>query len=149
MPRTGTPFPRVDRRCQARTVVVALVASLRDPPTFDSDAFEATSPGWCPVCGTYFDVGTWIQYVRYGPQRVDGGRLRAPGHATCPPYEAIIEQLREPADQRLLTHVAPEARRRADCGHDARGRLVFLSHATVRRAFDGVGDWICERCATK
>jgi hypothetical protein len=154
VPRTGTPFPYIDRRCQARTALIVSMWARRWPPARDSVAnrqvdnigFPARAPGLCVDCGTYFDVGDVVEYARYGDPRQ---RRRGLAHAYCPDWSEILDNLRQDSDHRLITHAAIAGRSRAGCGHVTEGTQVFLSHGSGEHALNGIGTWVCADCARK
>lgn len=146
MPRTGTPFPYIDRRCQTRTALIVHMLARRWPPQRDSADFAAKAPGLCVDCGTYFDVDERVQYAQYGEPRQ---RRRGLVHVECPHWADILESFRQESDYRLITHVAVAGRNRARCGHDAEGSTVFLLHGSGWSALNGVGTWVCADCARR
>lgn len=148
MSRTGTPFPYVDRRCQARTALIIHMLARRWPPTPlpNNFVFKAKAPGLCVNCGTYFDVGVPVHNVQYGDPTE---RRRGLSHVQCPNWSDILENLRQESDDRLITHVAARGRNRAGCGHESDDTQVFLLHRSGQDALDGVGTWVCADCARK
>ena len=146
MPRTGTPFPFIDRRCQVRTALIVNMWARRWPPDRDSAGFTAKAPGLCVDCGTYFDRDAYVQYARYGDPRQ---RRRGLVHVSCPDPGALLDNFRQESDHRLITHVAVAGRSRAGCGHVADGDYVFLSHGSGEHALNGIGTWVCADCARK
>lgn len=154
MPRTGTPFPFIDRRCQTRTALIVHMWARRWPPLRDSDAYpeynsgvlNARAPGLCVDCGTYFDVGDPIEYARYGDPREN---RRAPVHAECPDWGDVLESFRQESDHRLITHAAVAGYNRAGCGHVAENSEVFLAHGSGEHALAGIGTWVCRDCARR
>lgn len=146
MSRTGTPFPYIDRRCQARTALIIHMLARRWPIERTSAVITTQAPGLCVDCGTYFDVGTAVEYARYGNPREN---RRGLVHVHCPDWADVLDSFRQESDHRLVTHAAASGRSRASCGHVVDDDFVFLIHGSGRHALDGVGTWVCADCARK
>lgn len=155
MPRTGTPFPFIDRRCQTRTALIVHMWARRWPPLRDSAgtpytgddlSFPARAPGLCVDCGTYFAAGDGVEYARYGDPREN---RRGLVHATCPDWGDVLDSFRQESDHRLITSAAIAGYNRAGCGHVAVNSEVFLAHGSGEHALAGIGTWVCRDCARK
>lgn len=146
MPRTGTPFPYIDRRCQTRTALIVHMLARRWPPQRTAIVVTAKAPGLCVDCGTYFDVGDAVEYATYGDPREN---RRGLVHVHCPDWGDVLDSFRQDSDHRLVTHAAIAGYNRAGCGHVAKDTEVFLVHGSGEYALAGIGTWVCRDCARK